>query len=222
MLIPINSNQISKLIPAVGTGNQYKFALGNPEKILQRLIISSIGGIITFLISISQTGNQTYNLWLLLCVIFFLYIIWGPILESSRRNLKYRKYKFYSIFDGIVSDIYKTEKVESSREQSNKQGRLEIVQNKRTWLILELEDEDGYLEKISFPLENKHSQIRIGSKIRCLVTSNDRNFSRDYFLTDAWLPDINLWVGEYPYLLRPAFKEICYIYLNKFVGDNNF
>ena len=136
-------------------------------------------------------------------------------MESSRKNLKFRKFKFFSIFDGYVSDIYKTEKIESSREQSNRQGRLEIIENKRTWLVLELEDEDGYLDKISFPMENKHSQIRIGSKIRCLVTSNYRNFDRDIYLTDAWLPDINLWVGDYPYLLRPAFEEICYIYLNK-------
>ena len=214
MLIPIKLNQISRLIPAVGTGGQFKYALGDPRKILQRLIISSIGGFINFLISISQTGNQTYNLWLLLCVVFFLYIIWGPILESSRKNLKFRKYKFFSIFDGYVSDIYKTERIESSREQSNRQGRLEIVQNKRTWLVLELEDDDGYLEKISFPMENKHSQIKIGSNIRCLVTSNDSSFSRDIYLSDAWLPDINLWVGDYPYLLRPAFEEICYIYLN--------
>ena len=213
MLIPIKLSQISKLIPAVGTGRQFKYALGDPRKILQRLIISSIGGIINFLISINQTGNQTYNLWLLLCVVFFLYIIWGPILESSRKNLEIRKNKFFSIFDGYVSDIYKTEKIESSREQSNRQGRLEIIENKRTWLVLELEDEDGYLDKISFPMENKHSQIKIGNNIRCLVTSNYRSFNRDISLTDAWLPDINLWVGEYPFLLRPAFEEICYIYL---------
>ena len=213
MLIPVKLNQISRLIPSVGTGGQFKYALGDPRKILQRVIISSIGGIITFLISISQTGNQTYNLWLVLTVIFFLYIIWGPILEASRKNLQYRKFKFFSIFDGYVSDIYKTEKIESTREQSNRQGRLEVVENKRTWLVIELEDDDGYLDRMSFPLENKHSQIRIGSKIRCLVTSNNRNFDRDIYLTDAWLPDINLWVGEYPYLLRPAFEEICYIYL---------
>ena len=213
MLIPVKLNQISRLIPSVGTGGQFKYALGDPRKILQRVIISSIGGIITFLISISQTGNQTYNLWLVLTVIFFLYIIWGPILEASRKNLQYRKFKFFSIFDGYVSDIYKTEKIESTREQSNRQGRLEVVENKRTWLVIELEDDDGYLERMSFPLENKHSQIRIGSNIRCLVTSNNRNFDRDIYLTDAWMPDINLWVGEYPYLLRPAFEEICYIYL---------
>ena len=136
MLIPIKLNQISKLIPAVGTGSQFKYTLGNPRKILQRVIISSIGGFISLIIS--STGDQTNNFWLLLCVAFFLYIIWGPILESSRKNMQIRKYKFFSIFNGYVSDIYKTEKIESSREQSNRQGKLEVVENKRTWLVLEL------------------------------------------------------------------------------------
>ncbi len=213
MLIPIKQNQISKLIPSVGTGSQFKFALGDPRKVLQRLIISSIGGVLNLLLFISQSSTQTENLWLLLCVIFFLYIIWGPILESSRKNSRYKKSKFFSLFDGYISDIYKTERIESSREQSNRQGRLELVEKKRTWLVIELEDEDGYLDKMSFPMENKHSQIKIGSNIRCLVSSNYRNFDREIFLTDAWLPDKNIWIGEYPYLLRPAFEEICYIYL---------
>ena len=214
MLITIKQNQISKLIPSVATGSQFKYALGEPRKVLQRLIISSIGGILNLLLFISQSSSQTENLWLLLCVIFFLYILWGPILESSRKNSIFKKSKFFSLFDGYISDIYQTEKIESSREQSNRQGRLELIEKKRTWLVIELEDEDGYLDKISFPMENKHSQIRIGSNIRCLVSSNYRNFDREIYLTDAWLPDTNIWIGEYPYLLRPAFKEICYIYLS--------
>ncbi len=213
MLIPIKQNQISKLIPSVGTGGQFRYALGDPRKILQRLIISSIGGILNLLLFISQSSTQTENLWLLLCVIFFLYIIWGPILESSRKNINYKKSKFFSLFDGYVSDIYKTERIESSREQSNRQGRLELIEKKRTWLVIELEDEDGYLDKISFPMENKHSLIRVGSNIRCIIASNYRNFEREISLTDAWVPDANIWIGEYPYLLRPAFEEICYIYL---------
>ena len=213
MLIQIKQNQISKLIPSVGTGGQFKYALGDPRKILQRLIISSIGGVLNLLLFISQSSTQTENLWLLLCVIFFLYIIWGPILESSRKNSNFKKSKFFSLFDGYISDIYKIEKIESSREQSNRKGRLELIEKKRTWLVIELEDEDGYLDKISFPMENKHSQIRIGSNIRCLVSSNYRNFDRELFLSDAWIPDANIWIGEYPYLLRPAFEEICYIYL---------
>tara|TARA_Y100001968_G_scaffold158758_1_gene145183 strand:+ start:923 stop:1576 length:654 start_codon:yes stop_codon:yes gene_type:complete len=215
MLIPLSLSQVSKLVPSVATGGQFKHALGDPRKILQRLIISSIGGVITFLISVSQDRNQTYSLWLLLCVLFFLYILWGPILEASRKNLSYRKYKFFSIFDGFISDIYRTERIETSREQTNRYGKLELIEKKRTWLVLELEDEDGYLGKLSFPMENKHSQIQIGLRIRCLVSSNNRNFQKELFLTDAFLPDLNLWIGDYPFLLRPAFEEICYLYKNK-------
>ena len=216
MLIPISLNQVSKIVPSVATGGQFKYALGDPRKILQRLIISSIGGVITFLISVSQDRNQTYSLWLLLCVLFFLYILWGPILEASKKNLKFRRFKFFSIFDGFVSDIYQLEKVESSREQTNRYGRLELIEKKRTWLVLELEDEEGYLGKISFPMENKHSFLKKGENVRCLVSSDSRNFNSKLVLTDAWLPDLNLWVGDYPYLLRPAFEEICFIYKNKF------
>ena len=216
MLIPISVNQVSKIVPSVATGGQFKYALGDPRKILQRLIISSIGGVITFLISVSQDRNQTYSLWLLLCVLFFLYILWGPIVEASKKNLKFRRFKFFSIFDGFVSDIYQLDKVESSREQTNRYGRLEFIEKKRTWLVLELEDEEGYLGKISFPMENKHSLLRKGENIRCLVTSDSRNFNGKLVLTDAWLPDLNLWVGDYPYLLRPAFEEICFMYKYKF------
>ena len=216
MLIPISVNQVSKIVPSVATGGQFKYALGDPRKILQRLIISSIGGVITFLISVSQDRNQTYSLWLLLCVLFFLYILWGPILEASKKNLKFRRFKFFSIFDGFVSDIYQLEKVESSREQTNRYGRLELIEKKRTWLVLELEDEEGYLGKITFPMENKHSFLKKGENVRCLVSSDSRNFNSKLVLTDAWLPDLNLWVGDYPYLLRPAFEEICLIYKNKF------
>ena len=215
MLIPISNNQVSKIIPSVATGGQFKYALGDPRKILQRLIISSIGGVITFLISVSQDRNQTYSLWLLLCVLFFLYILWGPILEASKRNLNFRKFKFFSIFDGYIGDIYQIEKIETSREQTNRYGRLELIEKKRTWLVLELEDEEGYLNKISFPMENKHSFLRKGQKIRCIVSSNSRSFNNKLVLTDAWLPDLNIWVGDYPYLLRPAFEEICFIYKNK-------
>jgi len=216
MLIPIKKNQVSKLIPSVATGGQFKYCLGNPRKILQRLIISSIGAAISLVIGNNQFGNQTDVLWLILCLGFALYILWGPILEASRKNIKYKQLEFYSIFDGFISDIYQTEKVESSREQTNRYGNLEIVENKRKWLIIELEDEDGYLSKISFPFENRFSAITPGLKIRCLVSSNEKSFNGKLFLTDAWIPEFNLWVGDYPYLLRPAFKEICFIYKNKF------
>ena len=53
---PIKQNQISKLIPSVGTGGQFKYTLGDPRKVLQKLIISSIGGVINLLLFISPVS----------------------------------------------------------------------------------------------------------------------------------------------------------------------
>ena len=84
MLIPIKNNQVTKLIPSVATGGQFKYSLGNPRKILQRVIISSIGAAITLVIGNNQFGNQTDVLWLILCLGFALYLSLIHISEPTR------------------------------------------------------------------------------------------------------------------------------------------
>tara|TARA_Y100001968_G_C19386358_1_gene733067 strand:- start:820 stop:1467 length:648 start_codon:yes stop_codon:yes gene_type:complete len=209
MLIKIRTIELQKLIPAVATGNQFRSTLGDPRKILQRILISSIGGVITLLISQNQVSSQFYPLWLIIGVCFLLYLLWGPILEASRKNSNLRRYNHGAIFDGQIGDIFTREKVENRQEQVDKNGKLVMVENRRTWLFCELEDEDGYLAELSFPFEKEHQSIRIGTRIYCLVLSNNSNFNGNIVLTDAWIPQKRIWVGEYPYLLRPAFEEIC-------------
>ncbi len=215
MLIPLRQNELDKLIPSVATSNQFTSALGNPRKILQRIIISSIGGVVTLLISQSQVTSQFYSMWLILGVVFLLYLLWGPILEASRKNAKLKKYSFAAIFEAEIIDIYTHERVEDSQEQANKMGQLELVENRRRWLVLEIGDEDGYLSRIEFPLENKHQQISQGSLIRGLIFSNNKDFSNILNMSDAWLPRKRLWVGEYPFLLKPAFEELCSLRINR-------
>ncbi len=213
MLIPLRPVEIQRLIPAVATGNQFSYALGNPRKILQRVMISSIGGVITLLISQSQVTSRFYSIWLILGVSFLLYILWGPIVEASRRNSELREIPSAGIFEGFISDIYTSEKVENRHEQANQKGQLELVENRRTWVTVELADEDGYLGNISFPLDKKHQLIRKGMKIRCLAFSGNKSFNKISAISDAWLPQVKQWIGDYPYLLRPAFEEICYLRL---------
>ena len=138
-----------------------------------------------------------------------LYVLWGPIVEAGQRNAGLRRYPAAAIFEGEVANVFTRERVLDRHEQANKLGELELVENRRTWIVLELEDEDGYLGQLSFPMSKKHQSIRAGSLIRCLVLSDRKDFSRIAALTDAWLPGQRLWVGEYPFLLRPAFEELC-------------
>ena len=209
MLVPLRPGELQRLIPAVATSNQFAAALGNPRKILQRVMIAAIGGVITLLISQSQLASRWGAVWLVVGVALLLYGLWGPIVEAGQRNAGLRRYPAAAIFEGEVANVFTRERVLDRHEQANKLGELELVENRRTWIVLELEDEDGYLGQLSFPMSKKHQFIRAGSLIRCLVLSDRKDFSRIAALTDAWLPGQRLWVGEYPFLLRPAFEELC-------------
>ena len=209
MLVPLRPGELQRLIPAVATSNQFAAALGNPRKILQRVMIAAIGGVITLLISQSQLASRWGAVWLVIGVVLLLYVLWGPIVEAGQRNAGLRRYPAAAIFQGEVANVFTRERVLERHEQANKLGELELVENRRTWIVLELEDEDGYLGQLSFPMSKKHQSIRAGSLIRCLVLSDRKDFSRIAALTDAWLPGQRLWVGEYPFLLRPAFEELC-------------
>ena len=210
MLIPLRPGELPRLIPAVATGPQFNACSGSPQKLLQRLFISVIGGVITLLIS--QTllfSSQAGPIFLVIGVVFLLSVLWGPIVEASRRNATLRRYPAAAIFEGEVADLFTRELIEGRQETTDKQGRLELVENRRTWLCLELEDEEGYLGQLRFPYDKKHKAIRRGMVVRCLVLSERKDFSRIGALSDAWIPQLKLWVGEYPFLLRPAFEELC-------------
>ena len=214
MLIPLRPGELQRLIPAVATGNQFRVCLGKPQQVLQRLMIAAIGGVITLLISQSQMSSRWGPFWLVTGVVFLLYVLWGPILQAGQRNATLRRYPAAALFEGEVADVITRERVENRHEQADSRGRLELVENRRTWMLLELEDEEGYLGRVAFPMDKKHQSIRRGSVIRCLVLSERKDFSKIGALSDAWLPGLRLWVGEYPFLLRPAFEELCQLRLS--------
>ena len=215
MLIPLRPGELERLIPAVATGNQFRAALGKPQVVLQRVMIAAIGGVITLLISQNQMASRWGPFWLVVGVVFLLYVLWGPILQAGQRNATLRRYPSAAIFDGEIAEVTTRERVENRHEQADSRGQLELVENRRTWMLLELQDGDGYLGRLAFPMEKKHQTIRAGSQIRCLVLSERKDFSRIGALSDAWLPGLRMWVGEYPFLLRPAFEELCQLRLQR-------
>jgi len=210
MLLPLRPGELLRLIPAVATGPQFNACTGNPRKVLQRVLISVIGAVIALLISQTLLFSSQFGpVFLVVGFVFALYLLWGPILEAGQKNSTLRRYPAAALFEGEIADLYTREIVEERREQANNDGRLELVENRRTWLTLELEDEEGYLGKVRFPFEKKHQQIRAGMVVRVLVLSERKDFSQVGAISDAWLPQLKLWVGEYPFLLRPAFEELC-------------
>ena len=177
MLLPLRPGELLRLIPAVATGPQFNACTGNPRKVLQRVLISVIGAVIALLISQTLLFSSQFGpVFLVVGFVFALYLLWGPILEAGQKNSTLRRYPAAALFEGQIADLYTREIVEQRREQANNDGRLELVENRRTWLTLELEDEEGYLGKVRFPFEKKHQQIRAGMVVRVLVLSERKDF----------------------------------------------
>ena len=102
-------------------------------------MIAAIGGVITFLIyNQAQLGSRWGPVWLVISVVFFLYVLWGPIVQAGQRNATLRRYPAAALFEGEVADVIRRERVENRHEQADSRGRLELVENRRTWMLLSL------------------------------------------------------------------------------------
>jgi hypothetical protein len=152
MLLPLKPGELQRLIPAVASGPQFSFCSGSPQLVLQRVLISTLGGLIPLLVAQGGFGSRWSNLWLVFGLVMLLYVLWGPIVQAGGRNGQLRKYPAAALFEGQIQDLYTKEKLEGRQETTDKEGRLELVENRRTWLCLELGDEDGYLAQLRFPL----------------------------------------------------------------------
>ena len=83
----------------------------------------------------------------------------------------------------------------------------------------------GALTALALGLRGQHvvlfdpltaSELQSRSRAYAITHSSRRlltNLGLWHDLSDAWLPGLRMWVGEYPFLLRPAFEELCQLRL---------
>ena len=105
-------------------------------------MISSIGGVITLLISQSQVSSRFYPVWLVIGVALLLYLLWGPIVEAGQKNAQLRKFPVGGLFSGQISELLIREKVENRHEQANHRGELELVDEGDVNLLLKKKGSD--------------------------------------------------------------------------------
>ena len=80
MLLPLKPGELQRLIPAVASGPQFNKCSGSPQQLLQRLLISSVGGVIPLLIAQGGFGSRWSSIWLVVGLVMLLYVLWGPCL----------------------------------------------------------------------------------------------------------------------------------------------
>lgn len=207
MLISITRNTFEELIPTFATGSQYQYYWGKFPDVLRRLLISVIGGVIVLCIRISTFG-QSLGFLFIVGITVGTYWLWGPIFWASRRNIMYRKYPYSGFWQGRVLDVFVTDDVIGTEETVNDRGELVIVENRERRLNLEVGDESGFQSQLQVPIRREYRSLDVDMVAQMLVVSNKPDLSRIAKTSDIYIPSLNLWVSDYPYLRRDLFVEV--------------
>ncbi len=209
MLIPLTRKKFEQLIPRFATGPQYVYYWGKFPDFLKRLLISVVSLVVLYFggLLIFQT-DEVGPIRFLLVIVALLYWLWAPVYFASRRNAKYRKYPYSGFWQGKVLDVFVTEEAIGTEETVNKRGELVIVENRERRLNLEIGDETGFSTEIQVPLRKQHKGITPGQIVQMIVMSNMPDLSRFAKISDIYIPYLDLWVSDYPYLAKEDFVEV--------------
>jgi len=207
MLIPITRQKFEQIIPLIATGPQYAYFWGKLPDFLKRLLISVLAVTGVFLLGLFF-GEGFDGLRLLLGIVAALYWLWSPVYWATLRNIEMRRYKYSGFWRGQVVDVYVTEELIGTEETVNNRGQLVIVENRERRLNLEVEDETGFATQLQVPLRRTHKGIAIGQVAEMLVMSYQPDLRSIVKTSDIYIPSLNRWVSDYPYLQREVFAQV--------------
>ncbi len=207
MLVPITRQKFEQLVPILATGPQYAYFWGKFPDLLKRLLLSVIAVVGVLLIS-SFFGEWFAGLRLVLCIIAGLYWLWSPVYWATMRNMEMRRYPYSGFWRGRVVDVYVTEELIGKEETVNNRGELVIVENRERRLNVEVEDETGFGTRLQVPLRRIHKGIAAGQEAEMLVLSYQPDLRNIVQTTDIYIPSLNRFVSDYPYLQPESFAQV--------------
>ncbi|WP_019501968.1 hypothetical protein [Pseudanabaena sp. PCC 6802] len=213
MLTPLKRQKFDLLIPTVPTADQYQYYWGTSQDVFRRVLIS-VALLVVFSLLYNRTQENSPNsfagLLMFVCAgLGGLYWLLGPVASAMRRNGKLRRFAYVAFWEAKVTDVYLSEEVLSKQESIDDRGRLEVIHNTESFLNVELGDRTGFATTLRVPMQRQYKRIQPRHTVCMLLLSNDPNFNRISKITsDAYIPQINLWISDYPYLSRDAFVSL--------------
>jgi hypothetical protein len=207
MLVPITRETFEQIIPLIATGPQYAYYWGKPAVFLKRLLISMVALTVFWLLG-NLLGDAWLAIKLILDIVAGLYWLWSPVYFASVRNNSYRQYPYSGFWRGRILDVYITEELIREEETVNKFGELVIIENNEKRINIEVGDREGFRATIQAPIRRIYKGINPSLVAEMLVLSKQPDLSRIDKITDIYIPERDLWVGEYPYLRRDIFTDV--------------
>jgi len=196
MITPLKRKNFDELIPAVPTSEQYQYYWGNGQSVFRRIAIS-IACVIVFTILYNRVHENNPSsfaaLIMFVCAALGgLYWMLEPIALASFRNAKLRRFAYCGFWQAEVLDVYVSQEVLARAEKVDSRGLM-----------------TEFVTTLRLPMKRELKRIRPEQTVFMLLFSNDRRFGRVSRITsDAYIPQYNLWVGDYPYLRRDTFVDL--------------
>jgi hypothetical protein len=213
MITPLKRKNFDELIPAVPTSEQYQYYWGDGQSVFRRIAIS-IACVIVFTILYNRVHENNPSsfaaLIMFVCAALGgLYWMLEPIVLASVRNAKLRRFAYCGFWQAEVLDVYVSQEVLARAEKLDSRGRMDVSYDAESFLNIELGDETEFVTTLRLPMKRELKRIRPEQTVFMLLFSNDRRFGRVSRITsDAYIPQYNLWVGDYPYLRRDTFVDL--------------
>ena len=209
MIIPLKRQKFDELIPAVPTSDQYQYYWGGSQDVFRRILIS-VALLVTFSLLYNRTPDSFWGVLMFVCAgLGGLYWMLGPVVSAIKNNGKLRSLSQCGFWEAQVLDAYLSEEVLTKQEAFDQRGRLAVSYDTQSFFNLDIGDRTGYEITIRVPMRREYKRIQPQQMVCLLLFSNDAKFRRvNRVTTDAYLPELNLWVSDYPYLRRDAFLDL--------------
>jgi len=207
MLIPLTRETFDQVIPLIATGAQYAFVWGKARDFLRRLLISLLI-VVSIWLLVLAFGHHGGGIELICYIIGGLYWFWSPVYVASVKNRTYRRFPYAGFWRGQVIDVFITEELVNKEQRANPLGELVVIENLQRRINVEVGDEEGFQVTIQAPIKRLYKPIDPGQTAELLVLSKEPDLERIDKVSDLYLPDLDLWVGSYPYLRRDMFRDI--------------
>ena len=188
------------ILPFGSTVEQYFFFGGKAGDCLRRACISLAGTVVT---------SSLHPLWSTLIATSFF---WIPILQASAQNRIYHL-PFAQLYSCKIISV-------AIKCQSAKQNiSMNWVGDSLHCLKIQTAGSEGKIMEIDISVKLDYSgayyvpgfhfnmQYLIGEVAELIIVSDCANFSRYRIVPEIYIPRLNIWIGEYPYVQKTAFHD---------------
>ena len=193
----LTNGEVEKCLPIAATSNQYGYFWGTTATAMQRVAISILGIVLCSTINDFEIGTA-------LQVPFATFFLWAPIALAARRNSAARAGEFVGLWRPEVKNVEVVPVFPKTFEQNRRKSRNRRAMSEM--LVIDFIDPISSFE-VSFriPNERRYDDVQIGDACELLVSSDDDLFRDFVAIREAYIPELDVFIGDYPFLDRTGF-----------------